>query len=861
MQTLWLTCKGTFLSSIQNRNDWAIYHSSCAKEELSVPIWQADERSESVAEFLGLLSAKKYGMAIHTVVSLVDEVAGNMLLPEQEQQLQLKPTKAFRKLSKLLKNEEVVRGILTVLLEGDDCLLMLDAICRVTRAPGFARQIRIHIASCSTAVETLQQLGSLLFRVALRNLSHSPTVSQKEASALQGCLLYMKTLMNLLGHSPEFAERAFRHEYLPLLTSFFPFPGAPPRAAEGARASLFAHLAAVTMGVFDHFVDTPQMVKNVLRSGAAAGLIPWLTRFFDLLTDQLKKFPARPPENREMRVTARSLLYQLNGLCDEAMKLSPGLLRGAEFDELHRSVQELKPLLDDSAKGNAEIFLGKVRNHIRKEKGTPPALEPSNLETVIQVLEAVRLAGANAPVDLLDEFVISLVMLVCDDFRKLLRKAPNVIPVLRDSFVAEVSRAAKKPRSSNPKAQERMRHVAMCLSSFLAVGASEGTLPVAVFDIAGAAIASILKPALSVLDPPGHIRILELLIFCFNYGGDAAATRREYARALAGVSFLYLAKPAASLAWHLTAAVFGARTWIDPEVVCAHEAQVGRQFGFNPRDREAVGHVSGLLPAGDVKRLVDQALRVLHEACLTPFTPEDRVQDVAEIVRRIVIECPEILELIVPRIGHVTRLLEVVCSSLTQEFGRHFLENPLSRQELVTPEEIRQWMGVFGPLVVVFKCAFDKCKYKRASREKLLMETAGNGGIVVCQGTLRDSRALLAGAAKSMNASGGSAAERAREMKERVGEILPQDEIAREIWAAYAEQFNLKECSNRACVAGVVEVRQKTFKACGACGGAQYCSRECQMVHWKNGHKTECKIARQGASSKGEKGKRVKNNR
>lgn len=50
-----------------------------------------------MVEFLGLVSAKQYGKAINTIVSLVDEVAGKMLLPAQEQQLQLKPTKPFKK--------------------------------------------------------------------------------------------------------------------------------------------------------------------------------------------------------------------------------------------------------------------------------------------------------------------------------------------------------------------------------------------------------------------------------------------------------------------------------------------------------------------------------------------------------------------------------------------------------------------------------------------------------------------------------------------------------------------------------------------------------------------------------------------
>lgn len=60
-------------------------------------MWQADGKSDLVAEFLGLVSAKNYGKANHMFVALVDEVAGKMLLPAQEQQLQLKPTKAFKK--------------------------------------------------------------------------------------------------------------------------------------------------------------------------------------------------------------------------------------------------------------------------------------------------------------------------------------------------------------------------------------------------------------------------------------------------------------------------------------------------------------------------------------------------------------------------------------------------------------------------------------------------------------------------------------------------------------------------------------------------------------------------------------------
>lgn len=303
---------------------------------------------------------------------------------------------------------------------------------------------------------SLHQLGSLLFRVVLANLSHSPTLSKTEAAALHNCLLYTKTLMNLLGHSPEFTERAFRHEYLPLLTSFFPFPGAPPHAAEGARATLLAHIAIATMGAFDNFLDTPAKAKNVLRSGAAVGLVPWLTRFVGLLTALLKQFAGQPQVLLDAQVTARSLLFLLNLLCNEAKELSPDLLKGAEFEALHKSVKDVKPLLDDAGKGNAELFLGKVRHVIQTDKHGPPVLEPSDTERVVRGLEAVRLAGGpSAPIDLRDELLLSLLMLLPGDFKKLLKQAPNVIPVLRDALVADVSRAAKKPRSSDARAQER----------------------------------------------------------------------------------------------------------------------------------------------------------------------------------------------------------------------------------------------------------------------------------------------------------------------------------------------------------------------------------------------------------------------
>jgi len=46
-------------------------------------------------------------------------------------------------------------------------------------------------------------------------------------------------------------------------------------------------------------------------------------------------------------------------------------------------------------------------------------------------------------------------------------------------------------------------------------------------------------------------------------------------------------------------------------------------------------------------------------------------------------------------------------------------------------------------------------------------------------------------------------------------------------------------CGNPFCLN--VEKRQGQFEFCSACRICKYCSRKCQRIHWKNGHKESCK--------------------
>eukprot|EP00959_Pyramimonas_sp_CCMP1952_P070244 1466767-Pyramimonas_sp.AAC.1 len=47
----------------------------------------------------------------------------------------------------------------------------------------------------------------------------------------------------------------------------------------------------------------------------------------------------------------------------------------------------------------------------------------------------------------------------------------------------------------------------------------------------------------------------------------------------------------------------------------------------------------------------------------------------------------------------------------------------------------------------------------------------------------------------------------------------------------------MSQCSNPGCT---TQRPSGQLKRCGACKAAQYCDRDCQLRHWKQGHKKEC---------------------
>ncbi len=72
---------------------------------------------------------------------------------------------------------------------------------------------------------------------------------------------------------------------------------------------------------------------------------------------------------------------------------------------------------------------------------------------------------------------------------------------------------------------------------------------------------------------------------------------------------------------------------------------------------------------------------------------------------------------------------------------------------------------------------------------------------------------------------------------------------------AAAALMPLRRCGNPLCVnvAGdsEPELLQRGLKRCARCGVVEYCSRECQTVHWRAGHKADCAKVAAAAAAKG----------
>ncbi|GAQ83054.1 hypothetical protein KFL_001340080 [Klebsormidium nitens] len=742
----------------------------------------AEGKSKVVADFLALIDKKDYRKAAEQYEALVFQVAGDTLLSaELEHQLHLRPTKPYKKLIRLLKDERAVRGILFMLLVPHVSHTVLAISNTIAPAPGLAKLL----ASCETSVDTLLQLGSLLHFFAVRALTDSPAFSEKEEHAIRGYYIYTCFLRYLLQASPEFTERAFRGGLLSLLVSNHPFPGQPPR--NGGRAELYRKIGLFTAGCVHCFIESPAKLDQVLRDSVAGGLVPWITRFLKMVIAILTRFPELAPR---FEIQTTNLFDALGKICERAKSVAPSLNSAAEIEAVLQSVREVKPRLNDTT----ARFAASVLSNAHKWTGAAPITQPREIGVKASDIGVLCFAGKHP---------WPTASTVSASREKTVKK-------LSTSLVTDVAVFALLPGDLRGEATGQVQRTLSNLVAEMEEGIKRGEISRAVIDTVGSDVLNVVNAELSKLPASVHPHLVGLLILCFNAGEDTEAKWHEYTRVLIGVNLLTLDRRA-NLVWPFVMALFGALDWEK-----LSDGMFGAQLVFMACFKKSRQKASSFLHADDVMGL----------------------------------EFPAVLDFVVANVAPLTRFLEWVTVRFAyRDLGKAGRPRgpPPSKVDFSRDDLIHITL-MLEPLYIVFVLAFEASRADAAARERFLSTTAVNGGLATCRAIMKSARATLL--TSGVASPAGCDDDDDVEVLSRW--YLQHMEYTDKLWAAYAEHFKLRPCSNPECVDGVIEFRRATFKSCSACSAAQYCSRECQLIHWKRGHKQDCKKAKGQANGSGQ---------
>ncbi|GAQ87762.1 hypothetical protein KFL_003750120 [Klebsormidium nitens] len=653
----------------------------------------AEGKSKFVNSFLQAVGEKKFAKAADLFVSVTDEVVADKPLSSIEQQLQLKPTKPYKKLCRLIKDKKALCGVFQTLLglKLEDSPATICAIRYVCMSRSFAKQV----ASCSSAVTALHQFGTRLQQRAQASLTHTPALLAPERPLLYGCYFLTRVLESLLSNSQEFAESALAQGYLPLITSFFPLAGDPPGPAELDRADILADLALGTMTAFSNLASNPpEQTEKILSSEAAPSLLSWLIRFCKSMHSMLRNFPMLQQERlasnpglplTSLQEAMHRLLFNLCNVCGTADRVNPTILMGNEFEELIRVVEKLKPLVGDSDKQNVEHFLREAqRFKMRDSEGYGV---PADLGTVLVMLQSVKLGGAPDPAKAVNELADRLWSLSIIESKLLL--GAGIVDTLLGTMLSEMRR----------------------------VHEAQG----------------------------GPLDFVRLLAFCFYKGRVPPADWPKYSHALVGaISRELVDGVSINTAWHFLAVLVGARDWFEPHMVCSDFLD----SRTTTRPQPAVGSMPSLLSERDAEKLVEQGLKWIDQVCysqgvMSAIGRDDRVQDAAGVVLFACVEFPATCV----QVELFTKLLAALSERLATDFKRCSELGAASNEAKV--EEMQRSVPFLGTLLRIFGLALDSCWQLESAGETFLWETARDGGTLTCQNVLRISRALSSSSASS----------------------------------------------------------------------------------------------------------------
>ncbi|GAQ79624.1 hypothetical protein KFL_000340270 [Klebsormidium nitens] len=774
----------------------------------------AEESKSTLSTFLDMLREGRSLDAAQQFGELVGLVcpSGMRMTEQQEQALQLKPTPPYKKLRKLTESRDVVEGLLSILShDGEAAYLLLDSICLLSSAPGFATRI----GDCGLAAALLACGGWLFPRTSSSLQSpdprRAPPLSPLDEKLLRAAGAFVKSVTLCVDRSKQFYEEALELGLLDAIMAFFPW-GDPPRGRRNAERNTFVLLLAKHVAkAFRGFVDEPGKEQRLI--GCNAELTAWLVRYVHFLTrtaEALVPKPVYEQEHSDIGTAAQNVVEMFNRGRNCQL-----LLDYTQLEELERAVNALLPHLEMGAKFQVEGFLSTVHG----------------LRWDVPLETEVAISGF---VDLNEELQ-SLVSLVSQDRRAFsarfdaFYKGYRVLSTescprgLISKELLDVLTTGSVERVKAPgRLSEESIAVLRSLKNALRVALDAGFEPEAFDDVALPLVRHV-EPALTKLGGMAFQHLLGGLIECYKGGGERTRPAKLWAPLLISVLELDIDQTALRFAWHFLAVLVGASQGFDIALLKAKGVDdgpdeppgecTGRPLA-PPEERRALAtDIGSKLRA----RIFAPAWRVYSHHADFGISDGDRVEDVSGVLLWCCADSGLVERKLLPKAGLLVRILALDYGRLSERCNRDatsaFVRDP--------------WPDKCRPLAAMLRLGFEITFDNRHARKALVEDVSRSGGVELCRAVERDARkpgVLRAGAVNEPD----------------LAWVPSFQALCEELWAAIALRFGLKECSNPDCTQNLYETKKKDFQKCSKCLRVQYCSKDCQTSHWKAKHRHEC---------------------
>ncbi|GAQ82972.1 hypothetical protein KFL_001310040 [Klebsormidium nitens] len=856
--------------------------------------------SSPASRFVKAVEEGKPWIAVDDLCHLLDPInPGNGFSEQDWKVAELKSTKAFRKVLRFVNDDDAVRALLSVLTSSHrgshaDCIKLLWCISGLSLVPKFAKQLTDCGAADALANICPHHLG----------LSQPGLLSAAEwerGEFFPVTRLYLELIEFLLKNSPGFAAGAFEHRLFSRLMRLSVLdPHLLPRLSPKAVGAGVAYAQRLLHTFFVFF--EVKLTNQVLAEVTLSELGTWLDRHWAFTAVVQRILP--PTEAKSFVTFAGTTIYfTLTLLCsrnEERELFTPAQLARVR-GRVERCLElqgppgkpEFREMVEDCLRMMDTGQMNQPSPFDTSNFFTPPAPgEPSRQARAHRLLASLGPSASHKKGRLreLVDVVVSSKWVHSDGEELTRGGALWTLFRLLETDVAKLERQRARPGPS------RTGLVLRAMSSILGVG-TELLLRSALFRTEspdglegfGPRLLEWALPTFESLAPINRADVLQVLFASFQTFPRAKWAARHK---LVGLPLRVLQEPVENF-------IFGRLVWMclaslvlflpdyNPQVVAQMDAcertflRRGALMAAGDEYRALIDTLAAEIDggratwppearAGDV---TVEAIRVFNRATLRKVDHKSACCEAATVFLS-TFRDPAVLEqCLLPAVEAVIPLVRKTHGEFAEgvwDGGVHLGPSPVEDDPLETSlraglslkHGLRLAEAIFEraaeaklevgertlwrvrtealqTLTSVLGLLLTSHRAHPSERAPFLRKVGEAGGVELTAEILRKEprvRLALATCHRDNNAT---------LLKEWVPGML---ELARDLWDELAAEFWFLECSNKKCERDMVETVRKTFKRCSGCQKAQYCSKDCQLRHWKHGHKADCRKVAQSAA-------------